>query len=462
VVSFALLTAALFALGPAWPDDWDGLGFLASVTRFDLDAFAPHPPGYPVYVALLKLAGAALSPVDAAKVVFALSGASTVALLSLALRRVIAAPSAARVLVASSVLLTPLGLRCATAVGSEAPALALTSLALYGLAAGSSGIVGVAVGLALGVRASWAPLLLPLLLFAPRRRTAGGVAALAIALWAAPLVAWVGPSHLARLLATHLLGHATRWGGTALTEPSRVRFLLRDVFVDGFGLERDTLGALSGLALAASVGLSLRAWRRAGWKGARAALLVLGPYVAWIAVGQNLRDQPRHALPIVAALALALAVAATVDRRPPASPEPGARSLLRARVACGALFALLAVRSGVDASGRLRIPPPGAALAAYAASLPDAARLLVFGGPSARFFERAAPGARAFSVESMGDVALALARVDDPPSRVLVTDELSDRDAVSSAPLMTFCRPARLDRRRPCLSVFAVDVAALR
>src|SRR4051794_20797689 len=35
-------------------EGWDGVGFLLSVERFDLAAARPHPPGYPVYVALLK------------------------------------------------------------------------------------------------------------------------------------------------------------------------------------------------------------------------------------------------------------------------------------------------------------------------------------------------------------------------------------------------------------------------
>jgi hypothetical protein len=38
--------ASLAALSaPAWPDDWDGVGFVESIRDFDLAAFRPHPPG---------------------------------------------------------------------------------------------------------------------------------------------------------------------------------------------------------------------------------------------------------------------------------------------------------------------------------------------------------------------------------------------------------------------------------
>jgi hypothetical protein len=450
----SLVGALLFAAAPAWPDDWDGLGFLASVKRFDMDAFAPHPPGYPVYVALLKLASAVVpDAMDAAKVVLALSGAMTVALLSMALGAVVKAPIGWRVLLALAVLATPLGFRCATGVGSEAPALAFTILAVYGLAASSPLAIGVGVGLGLGVRMSWAPLLLPLLLLAPRRRSAVACAMASTLAWAVPLVVVVGPAHLARLSWTHVAGHATRWGGTAVTEPARLRFLLRDLFVDGLGVDVDALGLATGFLVIVSAALCLHAWRKAGWVGARAVLIPFVPYLAWVGLGQNLREQPRHVVPLVALMALGLAVAAWVDRR--------------ARLACVSLFALVATRTGLDASARHGDPPAGAALVAYVRSLPDAERLLVFGGPSIRFFQSTELASRTWTVESMGDVEMTLTRVNGPPARILVTSEVADRGVSSAAvqpvsSVATFCRPPRIDRKAPCLDVYSVDPARLR
>src|SRR5690348_14579429 len=40
---------------PHAADSWDEVGFMRAVHDFDLAAFQPHFPGYPVYVALCKL-----------------------------------------------------------------------------------------------------------------------------------------------------------------------------------------------------------------------------------------------------------------------------------------------------------------------------------------------------------------------------------------------------------------------
>jgi hypothetical protein len=70
---------ALALSAPAWPDDWDGIGFLESVRDFDLARFRPHPPGYPVYVALLRGVDFVVhDPMRAGVVVAAGSGATAV------------------------------------------------------------------------------------------------------------------------------------------------------------------------------------------------------------------------------------------------------------------------------------------------------------------------------------------------------------------------------------------------
>jgi hypothetical protein len=262
-----------------------------------------------------------------------------------------------------------------------------------------------------------------------------------------PFVAVVGPAHLVRLLWTHVAGHATRWGGTALTEPARARFLVRDLLVDGLGVDGDSMGIALGFALAVSAALSMHTWSKARWKGAREVLLVAVPYVAWVGIGQNLREQPRHMVPIVALAAGGFALAAWVNRG--------------ARLACSSLFALIALRTATDASARYRNPPPGAALVEYVRSLPDAREVLVFGGPSARFFQPTELAAHAWTVEMMGDVAMTLTRVALLPRRILVTSEVADRDG-AALPLVTLCRPSRIDRRRPCLDVYEVDPTRLQ
>src|SRR5438445_29926 len=50
--------ASRWLLRPAWPDDYDAIGFVRAVERFDIASLQPHFPGYPVYVALAKAAHA--------------------------------------------------------------------------------------------------------------------------------------------------------------------------------------------------------------------------------------------------------------------------------------------------------------------------------------------------------------------------------------------------------------------
>jgi hypothetical protein len=453
-VPYAVLAVLLSLSVPPWPDDWDGLGFVQSIRKFDMDRFAPHPPGYPVYVALLRLASwVAPSALSAANAVAVASALVALAALATAASKYFTVPGAGlSVLLAAAA--TPLVWRCSSAIGSEAPALACASIALWGLSrcdARGAWVAGAFVGIGLGVRVSWAPLYVPMLLLVPshHRAHAAGAALAAVLAWAIPFVSIVGPSHLVALLTTHLVGHASRWGGTAITDPVRARYLARDLFVDGLGAGEDALGVAIGAIGALAGAFALRAWRRHSWKGWKAASLILVPYLLWIALGQNLRQQPRHALPLVVALAAALGLAAAFDRR--------------ARVPVVLLFVLAASRSGIDAYERRTIPPTGAQLVALARTLPDPSRLMIFGGPSARFFEDTELASQAMSVGSLGDVFLALDRRGGLPARVLVTSEIErvDEPGCAFEPLTVLSRPPRLDRRAPTLDVLEMHASFL-
>ncbi len=448
---YAAIAVLLTISAPSWPDDWDGLGFVAAVTRFDLDRFAPHPPGYPVWVAVAKsLALVLRSPLVAATAVSVLSGVGVAALVKDAVSRTFG--DARGWAVALAVTIVPLVWRAESGVGTEALALLFAALAAWALVRESADWLGVAVGLGLGVRASWAPLYLALLVLAPRARPrALAFAALASLAWAVPLALVVGPSHLVALLQTHLAGHTTRWGGTALTDPGaeRLMYLARDVFVDGLGIGRDPLGLVLGGTAAAVAFVGITEWRRAEWAGARTAAIALGPYLLWVLAGQNLRQQPRHVVPLVAALAGALALAAM--------------SVDRGRRLGVALFAIGALRTLGDVHERTTVAPPGAQLVAAVRELPSPARAAIFGGPSVRFFEATDLSAVAHGAGSVGDVRLALDRLPSLPTRVFVTAEVRGIEAppYPSAPWKRLCRPERLDRRAPCLDVVELKVPFL-
>ncbi len=459
LLALGAYAALLAATAPAWPDDWDGVGFVESIGDFDLARFHPHPPGYPVYVALLRLAAHVLrDPMRACVAVAVASGACAVAFVWAAVRR--GAGERAAWVSAALVAVAPLGWRACSGVGSEAPALACAAACAWALVAARAGgraaplVLGLAAGLGLGVRLSWAPLYVALLLLASRggRARAWGAAALACAGWAAPLVLVVGPAHLARLYAAHFAGHAERWGGTVVTDPgpARLAWLARDLFVDGLGAGGDLLGvALGGVALGCAA-LALVEWRRRGWAGWRAAAVAALPYLAWIAVGQNLREQPRHALPLVAMLAAGLGLLASSSRR--------------ALVAPAVLALLLAARTAVDSHARRTIPPAGQQLVELARAQPSPDRLAVFGVSSVRFFETTELAPHAFAAGAIGDVQVRLTRVPTLPSRVWLTSEVL---GVAESPwplehVATLCRPPRIDRRAPCLDVYDWKLPYLR
>ncbi|MEO6419819.1 MAG: hypothetical protein ABIP39_10455, partial [Polyangiaceae bacterium] len=261
--------------------------------------------------------------------------------------------------------------------------------------------------------------------------------------WLVPLLAVVGPASLLELSRVHFGGHAARWSGTLLTEPGsqRVRWMLRDVFVDGLGSGADALGIAIAASLALLSGRAVLIWKKASFVGWRSAAIVALPYLAWISIGQNLREQPRHVLPLVTVFACVLGVAAARDRL--------------ALYAGALFFSLMGARTILDAYDRTSVPPAGAQLALYVNASEDE-RTMVFGARSVRFFEILPGRARSSTAATLGDVTLSLGRENILPRRALVTSEL-DGIAVSRYPaveLRQFCRPPRLDRREPCLTLY--------
>jgi hypothetical protein len=466
VLALASYGALLWASAPRGPDDWDGIGFVESVTDFDLARFRPHPPGYPVYVALLRLAAVVTrSPMSACVLVAVASAVATVALVTDAIRRATDARTAVAVGVLVGVL--PLVWRAGSGVGSEAPALAFAAASLWGLEKGleegleeglergleaaRSGrrrgalVIGLAAGLGMGVRLSWAPLYLAVVALTPRggRRRAWTATAGATLAWGLPLLGLVGPIRLRALYEAQLAGHAQRWGGTVLTEPGwrRVAWLLRDVLVDGVGIDRDFPGLLVFALLVAVTVQGIVAWRRARWAGWKTAVVLVVPYLAWVSLGQNLRDQPRHVLPLAAMLAAGLGLSARGSRR--------------AFALVAALALAVSLRTAMDASARRAIPPAGQQLVdlVRAQAAPD--RVDVFGVTSLRFFEGTELAAQALPASTLGEVQVALTRVDRLPARVWLTGEVdaSGPSRGARVHVATLCRPARLDRRAPCLEV---------
>lgn len=471
-IACAVLLLELLVRAPG-PEDWDGIGFVSSVRTFDLAAFSPHPPGYPVYVALLRvvswvvgdpaLAGAVLSALAAA-----LCAHCTFRLLALRLGPHVAAVGA--LCGAAPSLL----LRSGSQVGTEATALAFLMGAIFfalrqpeaprpdrDAARRAALLFGLLAGLGLGVRLSWWPLFAGVLVLArPHARiralASAGVGVLA---WAIPLAIVVGPGHLVTLLAAHGEGHAQRFGRTLLHDgdvTGHLAAVARDMVADGLGVDVTALGLA--IALLAALGLArfVRLWANGALMPRTSIALALLAYGVFVLLFQNVIESPRHLLPVVYAVGAAAGVAIAVPW------QASARGVSVGRALGTALVVLLLLRGMSDARARSIEPPLGAQVVSLARAEPVApgglerGEVAIFGGDSARFAIAAGiPGGYA---ENLGDVTLGLGSMQRLPTSVLVTSEVEvDGRGRALVRVATVCRPPRLDRKHHCLDVYRLN-----
>jgi hypothetical protein len=465
VAAAALVIAVARWLGRARvPDDWDSVGFVRAVERFDLAAFQPHVPGYPVYVVLTRAAHAAgLSPLDAATAISALASAATaVALFGLASSVAgLAGLAGWRAGFAAMALWgaawLPQLLGGAALSDATATALAVAGFAALTIDGPRAALLGaVAMALCLGTRLSYWPLALSFAVVVARwrpqhRRAAAVGGVVATAAWLLPFVALVGARRLWTLGTTHAVGHFADWGGSVATRPdlaARAVAFARGLVYDGLFAHWLALAVASLAVVIAAAAAARRSRARGPSARFRAvAAVVIVPYAMWVFFAQNVIEQPRHLLPLVAAAVVALALRA-------ARQTIGAVAAVALVVAAAAATAPLAV-------ARVRVAPAAVQLGRHlAAAHPRANEAIVFGTRSVRLIQLAAPSLAALERQSVGEVRGALERLDVLPRNLYVTSELTvDPDhAAHVTPGPEFCRDPRLDRSRPCLRLLRYNL----
>lgn len=408
---WALAGWAALALGvrlaaiPRALGDVDGVNFARALTRFDPLAQAPHLPGYPVYVLCARLFAALGAPeVWALALPGVLASVAGILVLFAAVARHFG-PRPAH-LTAAALTALPGAVLAAGWPTSDGLGLGLlcVTLGLAGLAAPTpaarprpvvAASAGLALGLLLGVRLSWWPLVAgaaPLVAAAALRRpglrpvalAAAGGAALGLLAWAVPMALLVPPAALLSQGAAFAQGHFTDFGGAAPSAsalPARLLTML-------WGLVAATLGAswpAEPLAEPAALGVLALAAVAVGTAPRRltpsliGAPVVLGGYLVWVWLGQNV-DKPRHLLPVVPALALGLGLAL-------------ARTRIPALLVAAVLLAVSAPRAATQ--GGL---PPAAALVRHVIRSHPPEGAQIFAGEEARLFERYAPAHRVWRV----------------------------------------------------------------
>lgn len=460
-------TGTTFALGLAlaspWPDDWDAVGFVRAVTDFDLARFQPHPPGYPVYVALCRAANLlARDPVRACGACSALGLALAVWALT---HR---SPSRMGVACAAVLALSsPELMLAATSARSDALGLGFVALSVgfgaFASRARDGALAGAMLALGTGARPSLAVCVVTALALGavkhrarPRVWIAGVLAfGLVCVTWLAGLVvASGGVETLVAQMRRQAAGHFGDWGGSVLTRPDaheRALAIARGIFGHGLGLTASLMGALRGFAWAA---LTIHGARKAPPRARWIAALVL-PYALYAAVAQNVFDSPRHLLPVVLAV-IALAAWGAEDLLARVERTPVRWSVL---AGVAVLVALPAVETAWVHRTR---EPPGVLVARYVETQGARDTLMLFGGRSARVAEWA--GVPALPRTLMGEVDVTLERFDRLPRVVFVTDEVRGRERGRGTlyPGRRFCRDARVDHTASCVTVHRYDILTPR
>lgn len=412
--ALALLGAGLrLAAAPAAPGTFDEVGFTAALTRYDLLAFEPHFPGYPLAVLLARAAAGvgAAAPYAAAAAALTLLGA-------LALH-VAAGRGWGGALTGGLLAIAPLAVMVGSRATSDGVALGLLALAAAALVASRradrgaprSGLSALAGVLAAATAAAKPDLglFLPAVALASSPRAALAAAAPVLLLAAASLVPAAGGVGALMAEATRFTGgHLGDWGGGVLASagatPARPLLAVAPL-CEALGARGPLGHLLAGLALLA---LTLRAprWARRG------AVVACVPYALWLLLGQNLAN-PRHALPLLVPAGLL-------------AGQGLARAALRPGLRVGLALALLSGAGLGAARAVLEERARGRAVDALEAALDgDGAGVRLYAGGEARALAWRRPGADVHRARSVRHALDQLALDPCPPARVWVASTVA-------------------------------------
>jgi hypothetical protein len=327
------LTAHLAFLAPSL-EDIDSINFALGLRHFDVAQHQPHPPGYPVYIALGRAAKVVLQTVAPSL------GQTRIESLALAVWSpiagavaLVAAYSIFRLLSSSSLAVWATALLAASPLFwlngsrpmSDMPglALALTAQALFleGTTDKRALVIGAVVaGLAGGVRVQTACLTLPLFVFALVQQRREGVrwtitrpvAGLVLGgiVWAIPLIVFSGGVERYLAALGSQAGEDFAWTGMLWTTPTprRLLFALWETFV--LPWDSAPLGIVVGVLAVVGVLIALLRQTRA----ALLLALAFGPYAIFHLLFQE-TIHVRYAMPTLPAMVWLVACTASLAGR---------------------------------------------------------------------------------------------------------------------------------------------------
>ncbi len=305
LLSFATRLIAV----PASLWEWDDILFARALHKYDLIAHSPHPPGFPVFVAMTRVAYWALHDEYRALTTVALIFASLLApALFFFYREVfqdrrIALAGALLGSFAPNVWIHS-GAGRSDEVGMTLGVIGLT-LVIHGLRSRRSLIAGCALfGLAMGVRVTLLPVMGPviaLVLIARLRRREWKLVAAALAagtvcvfVWFAPFIYHVTWDNYRQAMSGHTQYTLQTDTIFANTGNGALSYRLTRFFIEIWGQEwiMHTIYALSALGLIALV--LKRQWRVIGWMA-----LAFLPYMAFVLTLNTPLSAPLYSLPYI-------------------------------------------------------------------------------------------------------------------------------------------------------------------
>ncbi|PYR94960.1 MAG: hypothetical protein DMF84_02900 [Acidobacteria bacterium] len=323
-----LYLLAHLALLPRTLEDLDSINFALGVREFDVARHQPHPPGYPVFIALAKLTTSAFRVLGIGAVAprglavwSAIAGAAALPMLFLFFRTLERRDRLAwwsTIVTAAAPLYWFTALRPLSDMTGFACAIASQALMVQrrprALVAGA-----LMAGLAIGIRSQTAVLTLPLLAFVlvmrdealplRTRLAALGASAVGVIAWGVPLLIVSGG------LAAYLQALGTQagedFGGVVMLWTHRTPRVAAFALVNSFVWPWDWWPGVGMCVLAAAGAL------RIAWRAPRAILLILvafAPYAIFHLLFHE-TETVRYALPMVPVVAYA-AMAALETRRP--------------------------------------------------------------------------------------------------------------------------------------------------
>jgi len=467
LVAITTIGAIVRAMGwPTAPESWDGVAFVEAVQHFDLAKFRPHPPGYPLFVALGKVSALVVgSPLHAVVAVSFVLGTLAPVGGFLLVRNALGERSSLGAIATSLFLAVAPGM----VVSSTAtiPDGAALSIAIFAYAIAlrrpsskrradlDAALAGVLVGACIGVRPTSALLVAPVPFVAMRGRGLRGMAiatlsaVFACVAWAIPTARIVGTTRWWELSRAQLTGHLAHWGEAERAwsgENGTLRALGDAIALQLTGTEGRMASTIALVGVLAIVAFAVA---RRSLRPVLAIVVVMLPFALFVTLAQPMGAAPRHALPITTAVVVACGM--LVDRLE-----------LRAPSLALALSFAIAWR-GIASARTHRLPPAAVAMLRFVDADRSMSSPAVVSGRSSRFADhagidrshvRVAPGALP------GDAIVFAMRADPLPRPLLVTSELDLRNLSPSRLefVATFHRDSPLDRRERTLVLYRLAI----